>query len=315
MLEKTSLILSFDSWASLEFAKPEKYRWAVSAVTSDESSDQQQQEVFCVAAFLANETYWRPLEVRWVNRLHEDHIEYFRASDCKAVRGAFNHLRKKHGSFLKAQEVADKLRADLENILLTPPSPWIGFAAGVVISDYDAVRQVFPEARYFFGEDKTVPAYRQVMYEVARTVRRKAKEFGIAYIVDDSTYSQEIKQAFDATKNNHPTVAASMKTIAALDDKATPALQIADLFANVCKDIFLDWLRGGAQHPEFGKWHDHIDRMGKFDKGVMLHSLLKTLNSPRLAKGTLARQFIPEHRITKSKRKQMRRKLTKEPVA
>src|SRR5208282_3838669 len=135
---------------------------------------------------------------------------------------------------------------------------------------------------------------------------RKAKDFGVAYIVDDSTYTERIKQAFDATKTNHPTVATSMKTIAALDDKETPALQMADLFANVCKDIFLDWLRSGAQHPEFGKWHDHIDRMGKFDKGVMLHSLLKTLKSPRLAKGTLARQFIPEHRITKSKRKQMR---------
>lgn len=275
----------------------------------DESSDQKQQNIFCVAAFLANRPHWGALQARWVERLRQDDVGYFRASDCKSVRGAFSHLRTKHGSFLKAKEAADKLRVELETILLSPASHWIGFATAVVVPDYDAVRREFSPAGYFFGEDKTIPAYRQVMYEIARTVRKKAKKFGVAYVVDASTYSARIKQAFGATKENHPVVGMSMKMIEALDDKSTPALQMADLFANACKDIFLDWLALGSQYPKLGKWGSHIERIGKFDRRVMLHSLLRTINSPRLAKGTLARQPMPDRQLTKAERKQMRRKI------
>ncbi|MGD0325958.1 MAG: DUF3800 domain-containing protein [Terriglobia bacterium] len=275
----------------------------------DESSDQEQKDVFCVAAVLANEKIYRPLEDEWVKRLDEDGIKYFRASDCKSVRGAFEHLRKKCGSFEAAKKVADAVREDLEHLLI--PSHWIGFGAGVIVPEYKAVLREFPEARFFFSEDETVPAYTQVMYEVAREVRKKAKGFGVAYIVDDSTYSEKIVHAFYATKKNHPTVGTSMKTIAPLDDKETPALQMADLFASVVKDIFLDWLAHESSGPDLGEWHSHVERIGRFDKAVMAKSLLKTFKSSRFAKGTLARQFIPERKMTKSEIKQQRRALVR----
>jgi hypothetical protein len=278
----------------------------------DESSDQEQKDIFCVAAFLANERLWKPLEDRWVKRLQQDHVKYFRASDCKAVRGAFDHLRKEYGSFLEAKKVADTLRAELEDILVS--SHWIGFGLGVVMPDYKAVLQEYPIARRFYAEDPTVAAYSQIMYEVAREVRKKAKGFGVAYIVDDSSYSDKIRHAFDAMKVNHPTIGVSAKTCAPFDDKDTPALQMADLLANVTKDIFLEWLPRGGPYAELGKWHDHFERFGKWDKKHMVKSLGRNLTSPRFVKGTIARQPVPQIKMTKSERKQKRRILPNELI-
>jgi len=276
----------------------------------DESADKEQKEVFCVGAVLANEQIYKPLEAEWLNRLQKDDLEYFRASDCKSVHGAFEHLRKKYGSFEAAKKVADAVREDLESLLVS--RPWIGFCTGVIVPEYRAVLTEFPEARFFYPEDETVPAYRQVMYEAARQVRKNAKEYGVAYIVDNSTYSERITHAFYATKQNHPIVGSSMKTIAPMDDKETPALQMADLFTNAMKDIFLKWLVSGEASPELGHWHNHVDRIGRFDKAVMARSLLKTFKSPRLAKGTLARQYISPSKPSKRDLKRMRRKRVKE---
>jgi hypothetical protein len=89
-----------------------------------------------------------------------------------------------------------------------------------------------------------------------------------------------------------------------------PALQMADLLANVTKDILLEWLRKGTRYPELGRFRDHIERLGKFDAAVMLRTLTRTFKSPRFAKGTLARQFIRKSKMTKGERKRMRRALS-----
>jgi hypothetical protein len=211
---------------------------------------------------------------------------------------------------LKAKKVADSLRAELEDMLAS--SCLIGFSIGVVIPDYKAVLQEYPIARRFYAEDPIVAAYSQIMYEVARQVRKNAKGFGVAYIVDDSTYSDKIKHAFEAMKINHPTVGVSAKTCAPFDDKDTPALQMADLLANVTKDIFLNWLACGGAHPELGRWHNHIERIGKWDKEHMLRSLGRTLRSPRFAKGTLAPRLVSQPKMTKSQCKRIRRSRIKE---
>ena len=273
----------------------------------DESSDRQQEHVFCVAGLLANRIIYRPLEVKWVERLRKDGIEYFRSSDCKSVRGAFVHLRTKCGSLEAAKRLAGAVRTDLEDLLHSVP--WVGFATGVIVSEYRAVLKTFPEARRCYAEDPTVAAYQQVMYEVTRTVRRKAKGFGVTFIVDDSTYSPRIRHSFNAMKINHPTVGASANGCLPSDDKDTPALQMADLFTSLAKDMFLESVKTGSTYVDVGRWSNHIDRMGRFDAEAMLRSLARTFKSPRFLKGALARQFIPERKLSRGERKRMRRSL------
>jgi hypothetical protein len=275
----------------------------------DDSSDQTQRDVLCVSGFLANQELYKAFEKQWIERLRQDGVRYFRAADCKAVRGSFEHLRKIHGSFPAAKKVADAVRADLEALLVSPSCHWMGFCLGVTIPEYKAVLREFPIATRFYARDPMVAAYTQIMYEVARTVRRKARGFGVAFVVDDSTYSERIRRAFEAMKINHPTIGRSAETCTPSDDKETPALQMADLLASLTRDILLEWLTRGGPHPELGKWYGHIERIGRWDREHMLRSLRRTLMSPRFTKGTLAPQLMPQPKMTKSERKKQRRTL------
>ena len=100
----------------------------------DESSDQRQECVVCVASFLARERHWRHIQQLWMDRLAKDGIEYFSAKECKAVQGPFRHLRRIHGSLEAARAVAAGIRFDLEAILLSE-SQWRGFCVGVIVPD------------------------------------------------------------------------------------------------------------------------------------------------------------------------------------
>jgi hypothetical protein len=275
----------------------------------DESSDEKQQQVLCVAACCATDTNWLQIQRYWAARLAKDGVQYFRASSCKAVSGPFFHLRRTHGSFAAARVVADKIRADLEDSLLA--FPWAGFMLGVILPDYKEILDTLPEARAFFVKDPIEHAYSQIMYEVTRTVRKKAGGRAAAFVIDQSVYSPKIIAAYNAMRGNHPTIAKSSKTISPLDDKTTGPLQVADLIASVAKDMFLDWLSRPKDRyaPLPAKWQNHIERIGTWDKAHFLRALIKTLESPRLVKGTLARRPRPERKLSKSARKKIRKEL------
>jgi hypothetical protein len=275
----------------------------------DESSDEKQEHVFCVAACCATDKNWDGIQRRWLDRLQVDNVKYFRASSCKAVSGPFFHLRRVHGSLAAARRVAERIRADLENILLT--SAWAGFMLGVVIPDYKGVLAAYPVARAFFAGDPTEHAYSQVMYEVTRTIRRKAKNHAAAFVIDQSLYSDKVIAAYNAMRQNHPTVAKTAKTILPLDDKETASLQVADLLASVAKDTFIEWLKDPTQRyaPLPEKWRNHFERIGRWDKPHFLRSLTKTLESPRLKQDKLARRARPEHKLSKRERKKIRREI------
>ncbi|MGD0235362.1 MAG: DUF3800 domain-containing protein [Syntrophorhabdales bacterium] len=272
----------------------------------DESADEKRKDFFCVGAILTSEYHWKEIEKRWAKRLSEDDIEYFSATNCKAVKGPFWKLRKKCGSFLLAKKTADKIRSDLEEILLS--FPWIGFGIGIFMSDYKEVLNTSLIATTFYSEDPTIAAYSQAMYEIVRAVRREAQKYAVAYIIDDSTYSDKIINAFKALKKIHPTLAKSIATILPLDDKTVPSLQAADLIANITKDGFLEWLNKGTSraYPLKVQWRSHFELIGIGDKDHIFRSLSRTIKSQRFTKG-----LLPEQRVSGRERKQRRKVLMK----
>jgi hypothetical protein len=102
--------------------------------------------VLCVGGILAHPQNLAAIQNAWAERLRvPDEIAYFRATDCRRVDGAFFKLRNKYGS--GAQAVADKIRGDLEGILLF--YSWIGFGIGVLIPDYREIWNSLPTTRRF----------------------------------------------------------------------------------------------------------------------------------------------------------------------
>ena len=278
----------------------------------DESSDQKKENIFCVGAILANNHHLKIMQDAWVECLKiPANIAYFRAAACKGIREPFFKLRDQYGR--QARSVADKIRADLESILLS--NHWIGFGIGIVISDYEDVWNSIPIARQIYQRDPVEAAFSQMFFEITRAVQENAPDHQVGFVVDDSTYSGQIAAVFKALKINHPSFSPSIATLTPMDDKITPPLQMADLIASIVKDVFIDWLSSGK--PEHAplelKWHNHFEIIGKWDKEHMLNSIAATLSDPRYSARELAERPVPAPTKAELRRreKQRRKALTK----
>lgn len=304
--------IDISAFARLVFSGHGKGVFAVTPVLGafiDESYDEKREYAFCLGAFLANEIQWNLAQKKWLNRLAEDEIEYFRSSDCKALEGPFKKLVKRYNSKARAHDAANAIRSDLEDILLS--YSWLGFGLGIVVADYQEVFHITPAARMMYSEDPTEAAYSQIMYEIALAVQKNAPGCEVAYVIDDSSYSGRIAEAFKAVKHNHPELAPTMRSILRLDDRVTMPLQAADLIASAIKDGFLDWVQTGkpADSPQIKeKWFtepNHIQQIGLWDKRHMLDSIRRTITNPKFISGEIARK-IPR-KITKKEQKRIRK--------
>jgi hypothetical protein len=270
----------------------------------DESSDEKQRDVLCVGTMLVHSEVIKEIEASWIDRLNvPDEIQFFRASSCSGVHGPFFKLRAKYGD--DAQAVVNKLRLDLESILLS--HRWVGFGLGILIRDYKEVWRSSPVAKSLFREDPTEAAYYQIFHEIAGMIQEFAPDDQVAFIVDDSTYSGKIAEAFRGFKLNVPFLAESVTTMAPFDDKITPGLQMADLVASVVRNVFLEWIATGKPELEL-KWHNHFETFGKWDKDHMRKSIEKTMQDPRYYDGQLARRTLPEPSARELKREEKQRR-------
>lgn len=275
----------------------------------DESADKKKREAFCVGGILIHEENLSRIRHEWTQRVHRAGIPYFRYADCKGLHGAFLSYRKRFKD--DASQEADRVLKDLEDILLS--APWGGFSAAVLVSEYIGILSEFPAAKHIFREDPTESAYGQMFYEIARQVRRNAKGFQVAYFIDESSDYSKIYDMFQATKINHPIIGKTMKTIAPLNDKETPALQMADLVTGMIRDEFIAWVQSGRPQRALldAKWNGHVEPTWIWDRPHMLRIIRATLNSHKLKTGKIATRPLRKlsgaelRRQEKARRKQL----------
>jgi len=279
---------------------------------SDESADEKCERAFCIGAIIAGGHHWKLIQEEWKKRLNG--LDYFSTKDHRALGGPFQKLIRECGSLNAARKRADAIRADLEDVLLSVDW-WGGFGVVVPIADYRAIFHTSPFARHIYKDrgTPTVPAYSQMMFQIARTVRRETpgQRVAVGFYIDKSSDAEKIQNAHGAIKINHPTIGKSLvDPPVPLDDKLTPALQAADLLAGIVKDAALKWIAEGR--PRSGvaldlKWRRHFaEPIGVFDSQQMLRSVKKTLGSKRFIAGKLPEQ---PQQISKRERKRHRRVL------
>lgn len=249
----------------------------------EDSADQKRERIFVASGLAARELVWNDVEDQWWARLSQDNVAYFRSSDCKRLDGPFRHLR----SQKNGREIANLLRDELETYLVSANVS--GFALGVVMADYREVLQKVPAAQIFYEDDPTVMAFYHLMYEINRTIRRKAKGCSVAFIYDKSSASEKVAHAFNALKTAHPVSGRSMATFAPLDDRDHAPLQAADMLGDVCRGIFESWLNQGRPRcvPIPERWQSNLVFTGKFDKEYLIYTVQTNLANPRFRKGLL----------------------------
>lgn len=250
----------------------------------DETADKKQEKIFVAAGFVAREEFWTKFETEWLSKLHASGLNHYKTSEWKNLTGQFS----KFSGSVAGRKSADAIRSDLEKIILS--SHLIAFALGVIMEDYKKVLREVPSAKRFYEDDPTITSFYHLMDAINRTVRKKAKGCSVAFVHDESSQSKKIFHAFDALKITHPIAGKTLTTFAPLDDTKHPPLQATDLFAEVAKNIFSEWLaRGRPRYVAVPKeWRQHIDFTGRIDEPYMRDEIARNLASPRFQKRTSA---------------------------
>jgi len=202
----------------------------VLACHMDESSDAMQEKIFVVAGYLARTEIWYEVERQWAARLRCDGIEYFRTSDCFNFRGPFAKILRDNPQ-TKAREIRDGIVEDLRLIVRSFDLAALCFVG--VMPDYRAVLSE-PYSEYVFQNDPYLHAYEALLYNVSALVCDGVSE-PVAFVVDDHSKALQLLARWPEIKRNSPKASPCMGTLAPLDDRMTPALQMADLLSNSTK--------------------------------------------------------------------------------
>ena len=288
----------------------EKYFAMIAPLLSsylDESSDKEQKQTLCVGGLLISQRSLDKIQGAWIERLATAEIAYFSFTDCKGLHGEFLPYRAKYKS--EARNMADSVLADLESILLS--GSWIGFGLAVLIADYERVLAEIPVSSVFYEKDPTELAYGQIMCDIARAVRKEAPNHAVAYFVDESSDYPKIAHGFRAIKSNHPIIGKTMMTVAALDDKGVPALQMADLIVGVVRESIVAWLKSGNRYSTLDdKWRVRFEKgIARWDGEHTMKNLKATLRSHKFISGTIANRLLPKPSASQKRRQEkLRRK-------
>jgi Protein of unknown function (DUF3800) len=206
----------------------------------DDSADGNESQVFVAAGFFCIDEEWKRLRREWRKILRPHNIPYFRTTDWRNLTGGFAGLKDKWKQD-RARVIADKVKEQLESLLETSELLG-GFALGINLPDFYEVDSM-PEARAnkkWMREchDFKTHAFRHVFYQLAHLVGYKLDgDNYVTLICDDSNHYRKIRRGFDRMKIKFPHLADRMLSLAPMDDKTVPQLQMADLLADVTREM------------------------------------------------------------------------------
>ncbi len=238
----------------------------------DESADGQRKKVFVVGGFIGTKEHWVDVEGAWESRVKRDGLDYFRTSDCIKLTKEFEKWVSRYGK-KEARRMANELFDDLKILL---KSTELQFACLVVpMADYAEIAAE-PEGRRVLDPDPYFSAYGELVYRIARIVGDSPDRDMVAYLFDEHSKAERLSARWSDFKHRHPRAAAHMATIAPLDDKVSPCIQIADLIAHNTRETFEDQMdRNDENMASLEEWKPMVLWLARWDK-VYLREMVST---------------------------------------
>jgi len=253
----------------------------------DDSADAGRKTVFSVAGFLGYEEDWPDLENKWEARVKRDGLDYFRTYDCKSMSGEFGKLADKHG-LTTARVLADAMLKDLKEMVHN--APLLAYCFGVPMDDFQEVIKN-PDAELVLTADPYIAAHQQIIILVAVDACSLKIPRPVAFIYDQHANAKQLASSWDDFKANNPDSAKCMTTLAPLDDKTTPALQVADLIANTTTEIFVAQNNDGVRAEAIiREWLPQLQSFAFWTKDYLLNHVvsgnLEMVKAIRAARST-----------------------------
>lgn len=208
----------------------------------DESADREQRHVFVVAGYVSRQSNWTETERKWMLRLEKESdpepMKYFSNSECMSLSGEFARFRDKTKyPKPRGRLAAGKVKDDLQDIMKEAPAA--GFALGVLMQDYRAVRRS-SRARTLLGTHPYEQTYALTMICIAGNLEDEmpSREV-VAYLCDEHDKAVNVRNVYEELKRQNPACGRWMRSLSYMNNKKSPALQAADLLAARCKDYLV----------------------------------------------------------------------------
>ncbi len=241
----------------------------------DDSKDSQQSKMLVCAGWIGERNDWLNFCHRWNRRLSDDGIAYFKTSEYKMLKGQFEKFRQRPKP--DGRNACKAIRDDLLDI----------------IQSYDNLRSVgvcipMDEWKAVSNRPEAIGVlefpYRRAIESVwVQTIRRgfrrskSHRNSVVAFVHDDGPDYPELASLYSNFKTVNPKTAKYLVGFSGLDDKVNPPLQAADLIANHCLEIGLEWMDGGKTIAKESELQSSMGFLSvwreDYAKGVLYHEL------------------------------------------
>jgi hypothetical protein len=215
----------------------------------DDSKDGRQEIAYVCAGFYGTKKTWNRFNRAWDKQLKAEGIEYYKSSEFKSLTkqfARFKNLPEPHG-----REGARRVKQRLERIAYDS-SGLHGVGVAVPKADYDAVLShdsaelIFPK-KYIYHR-----AFEWTLLKATELACKSKENRAIVFAHDDEDDFNELRDLYRSYKERNSKSAVYMCGFQPLNDKVSPALQIADMLANSVMGTTVGFITGreGAEYSD-----------------------------------------------------------------
>lgn len=253
--------------------------YSVFALYADESADKRQQRWLVAGSFFGLAAQFPAVEKEWCERLAEDGVRFFHASDCTGLDGDFDFVaRGLEKDETAAHKRAEAIRNDLATIVGNSRALG-GIAVGLNLSAY--LQATSRRAAQNLDELTTL-AYKVLIRDCIKRIDRdwpQSAKIPIAFTFDERSNWKAAEEAYRKLKESDNDIARRMGAVIHTDDKTHPALQMADLMASETRYF----LQGNVARPAFVrlKKQHAIYQIATIDKRQWLQMIQRNGPGPK----------------------------------
>lgn len=211
----------------------------------DDSKDKRQEITYVCAGFYGTQEVWRHFDKAWRKQLKAEGINYFKSSECNSLSGQFERWKKLPDPL--GYQAAQLIKQRLKDVALR----FRGLhSVGIVlpVEEHEAVlkhenaSRIFPE-QYLYHR-----VFETTLLHATRAACANPKDL-MVFIHDDGPDFGQLLAIFKDFKIKNPKSGKHMTVFFPMDDEVTPALQLADMFANSIQGLTVDLVNGKETIP------------------------------------------------------------------
>jgi hypothetical protein len=206
----------------------------------DDSKDQRQEIAYVCAGFYGKQDAWQYFSQKWSAQLKAEGIEYWKSSECHSVDGQFRKWRSLPPAL--AHQAAYQIRDRLQAVALQCPGLH-GIGMAIPVKEHEAVQKYEHASALFPKHFIYHRAFELTLLQSVKAACTGERDL-MVHVHDDGPDFPLLHALFKSYKQKNPLTGSHLTTLLPLDDKETPALQLADMFANGLQARSVEFLSG-----------------------------------------------------------------------